>query len=51
MKQYQITLDVPDDFDPEAMEIDLQYDGDITIASEGFQDFTEAYHKFLKCIF
>lgn len=47
MKQYHITLNVPDDFNPEEMGLDLQYDGDITIAAEGFQDLTEAYEKFL----
>ena len=47
MKQYHITPNVPDDFKPEEMGIDLQYESEITLAAEGFQDLTEAYEKFL----
>lgn len=47
MKQYHITLNVPDDFVPEEMGVDLQYKDEITIAAEGFQDLTEGYQKFL----
>lgn len=37
MKPYTITLDVPDDFDPELLEIILSYPSDgVKIKSEGF---------------
>lgn len=38
MKQYQLTLSVPDDFDPEQLEIDLSYKDDIEIVNEGYTD-------------
>lgn len=37
MKPYTITLDVPDDFDPELLEVELAYPSDnLEIKSEGF---------------
>ena len=38
MKEYQITLGVPDDFDPELLAMDISYKEDIDILSEGFID-------------
>lgn len=38
MAIYQFRLDVPDDFDPEELSIELDYDGQITILDEGFVD-------------
>lgn len=35
MKNYQITLQVPDNFDPEQLGIDLAYPEDIEIINEG----------------
>lgn len=34
--RYQLTLEVPDNFKPEEMGIDLSYKDEITIVSEGF---------------
>ena len=36
MKTYTIALNVPDDFDPEKLGVDLSYEEDIEIAHEGF---------------
>lgn len=39
MKQYQMTFNVPDDFDPEEMIMNVQYEkGEITIEGEGFYE-------------
>ena len=34
--RYQLTLEVPDDFNPEEMGIELSYKDEVTIVSEGF---------------
>ena len=36
MKKYYIALDVPYDFNPEELDIDIKYKDDINIAEEGF---------------
>ena len=38
MKQYQITFNVPDDFDPEEMELNVTYKDNVAILNEGFID-------------
>lgn len=38
MKQYTITFDVPDDFDPNELELTASYKSDIEISYEGFSD-------------
>jgi len=39
MKQYQLTFGVPDDFNPEELEINVTYKDDIEIIDEGYRDF------------
>lgn len=39
MKQYQLTFEVPDDFNPEELEINMTYKDDIEIIDEGYRDF------------
>lgn len=39
MKQYQLTFEVPDDFNPEELEINVTYKDDIEIIDEGYRDF------------
>ena len=38
MKNYQITLEVPDDFDPDKLDFDATYPEDIVVTGEGFFD-------------
>lgn len=38
MKQYRLTLNVPDNFNPEELAVDLGYKDDIQIVDEGFVD-------------
>lgn len=45
MKQYQITLGVPDDFNPEELDMTVSYKDDIEILSEGFTDIAEIKKK------
>lgn len=46
MANYRIVLDVPDDFDPTAMDIELSYpDDSVTILSESFEDNTDTIEK------
>ena len=41
MKEYNLVLSVPDDFDPEQLEVDLGYPEDVQIVREGFPDFED----------
>lgn len=36
MKKYQITFEVPDDFDPEELELEAKYKDTISVSDEGF---------------
>lgn len=45
MKQYQITLGVPDDFNPEELDMTVSYKDDIEILSEGFTDIADIKKK------
>ena len=45
MKQYQITLGVPDDFNPEELDMTVSYKDDIEILSEGFTDIADIKEK------
>ena len=36
MKKYQITFEVPDDFDPEELELEAKYKDNISVSDEGF---------------
>ena len=47
MKHYQITFNVPDDFNPDEMELNASYKDDITIFSEGFEDILSKMPEFL----
>ena len=38
MKNYQVTLEVPDDFDPDKLDFDATYPEDIAVTGEGFFD-------------
>lgn len=38
MKKYYFALEVPDDFNPEELDIDFKYKDDITVSREGFID-------------
>lgn len=45
MKQYQVTLGVPDDFNPEELDMTVSYKDDIEILSEGFTDIADIKEK------
>jgi hypothetical protein len=48
MKTYNIALAVPNDFDPEQLELNLNYpDGYIEIADEGFNDYSKRVESFV----
>ena len=49
MKTYQLTLSVPDDFNPNIMECSMNYpDGDIQLIGEGFYDIVEVAKEQVK---
>lgn len=48
MKQYTITFDVPDDFNPDEMALNVQYPAEITLADEGFFNMEELIKEKIK---
>jgi len=50
MKQYQFTLSVPDDFNPEELAIELNYKDGIQITNEGFlnEQYSEAIDSLIQ---
>ncbi len=47
MKTYQITFAVPDDFNPDEMEINVGYKDELSICDEGFNSISDSLDKFL----
>lgn len=48
MKKYILALDVPDDFNPEEMDINISSKQDIDISSEGFINFDTLSEEIIK---
>ena len=48
MKQYTITFDVPDDFNPDEMALNVQYPAEIALADEGFFNMEELIKEKIK---
>lgn len=47
MKTYQITFAVPDNFDPDEMELNVGYKYELSICDEGFNSLSDSIDNFL----
>lgn len=47
MKTYQITFAVPDNFDPDEMELNVGYKDELSICDEGFNSLSDSIDNFL----